>query len=64
MTSVGLDLWVHGGYSSYWSDEFFSLNVAGAVGRTWNWSDIQDFGLTTFTRIYDNDVIQVFTVFK
>jgi hypothetical protein len=43
-----------------YSDEFFSLTV----GRTWNWSDIQDFGLTVFTRIYDNDVIQVFTVFK
>ncbi len=64
MTSVGLDLWVHGGSSPYDSDEFFSLNVAGAVGRTWNWSDIQDFGLTAFTRIYDNDVIQVFKVFK
>jgi hypothetical protein len=63
MTSVGLDLWLHGGYSSYYSDEIFSLNVAGAVGRTWNWSDIQDFGLTAFTRIYDNDVIQVFKVF-
>ncbi len=43
------------------SDELFSLNV----GRTWNWSDIQDFGLTVFTRIYDNDVIQVYyTLFK
>jgi hypothetical protein len=39
------------------SDELFSV---GAVGRTWNWSDIQDFGLSSFTRIYDNDVIQVF----
>jgi hypothetical protein len=75
MTSVGLDLWVHGGYTemvdvdggygmSGYSDELFSLNVAGAVGRTWNWTDIQDFGLTAFTRIYDNDAIQVFTVFK
>ncbi len=66
MTSVsGLDLWVHGGNAmSGDSDELFSLNVARAVGRTWNWSDIQDFGLTAFTRIYDNDVIQVFTVFK
>jgi hypothetical protein len=46
------------------SDDLLSLNAAEAVGRTWTWSDVQDFGLTAFTRIYDNDVIQVFTVFK
>ncbi len=51
MTSVGLDLWVHGG------DELFLLKG----GRTWEWSDIQDVGLSAFTPIYDNDVIQVFT---
>jgi hypothetical protein len=45
------------------SDELFLLDTS-AVRRTWNWSDIQDVGLTAFTRIYDNDVIQVFNLFK
>ncbi len=63
MTSVGLDLWVHGGStdSGEGEDELFLLEAAAS---TWNWSDIQDFGLTAFTRIYDNDVIQVFILFK
>jgi hypothetical protein len=42
------------------SDEFFSIGVV----RSWAWSDLQDFGLTVFTRIHDNDVILVFNLFK
>jgi hypothetical protein len=49
----------------YTSNELFVVDVTvNGAGRTWNWSDIQDVGLTAFTRIYDDDVIQVLNLFK
>ena len=63
ITSVGPDLWMHGGAGAGESqDELFLL--VHCAGRTWNWSDIEDVGVTVFTRIYDDDVIQVLNLFK
>jgi hypothetical protein len=54
------------GVGIYKSDELFLLAHPRRIGPggTWNWSDIQDVGLTAFTRIYDDDVIQVLNLFK